>query len=146
MNRNDQILDPKSDHGYFNDEQIVKKFRLEEHYGLSTGIDLEKCNFEKIKNTDVLRDFAIGICDYINVPRHIEPTITHVGNNPRLSGYSLVQLLESSSIIGHFKDFDGNAFIDIFSCKPYQPRAAATFCKKYFNAQRMNVRYIAFRD
>ena len=75
-----------------------------------------------------------------------DPIVIKFGSDPKISGYSLMQLLETSSITGHFKDFDGNAFIDIFSCKSYAPRALAMFCKKYFNAQKMAIRYVTYRD
>jgi len=129
-----------------NDDQIIKKFKVEDHWGLATGIDLEKCNLEKIGNADIIREFAIGACDYIKMKRFGDPIVIKFGSDPKISGYSLMQLLETSSITGHFKDFDGNAFIDIFSCKSYAPRALAMFCKKYFNAQKMSIRYVTYRD
>jgi len=128
------------------DDQISKKFRVEGHWGLAVGIDLQRCNMDKINNPDIIRDFVIGICDYISMKRFGDPIIIKFGSDPKLSGYSLMQLIETSSITGHFKDFDGSAFLDIFSCKSYSPHATATFCKKYFNAQKSAIRYITYRD
>jgi hypothetical protein len=128
------------------DDQIMKQFKTDNHWGLAIGIDLERCNPEKINNPDIIRDFSIGLCDYIKMKRFGEPVIIKFGNNPKLSGYSLMQLIETSSITGHFKDFDGNAFLDVFSCKGYPPHATSIFCKKYFNAQKSIIRYISYRD
>jgi S-adenosylmethionine/arginine decarboxylase-like enzyme len=128
------------------DEQITKEFKVGDHWGLSVGIDLERCHMEKINDPDMIEQFAIGLCDYIGMKQYGKPTIIKFGNTPKLSGYTLIQLIETSSITAHFKDFDGNAFIDIFSCKGYHPRNAAQFCKKFFNAQRMNIRYLSYRD
>jgi S-adenosylmethionine/arginine decarboxylase-like enzyme len=139
MNDNQELNELK-------DEQIIKKFNTEGHWGLAVGIDLEKCNMDKIGDIDIIRDFAIGACDYIKMKRFGEPIIVKFESTPRLSGYSLMQLIQTSSITAHFKDFDGNAFIDVFSCKSYPPKALAMFCKKYFNAQKMTTRYITFRD
>ena len=128
------------------DEQIAKEFKVGDHWGLTVGIDLERCNMEKIEDIETIRQFVIGLCDYIGMKQFGEPTIIKFGNTPKLSGYTLVQLIDTSSITAHFKEFDGSAFIDIFSCKSYHPRTAANFCKKFFNAQRMTTRYISYRD
>lgn len=128
------------------DDQIAKEFKVGDHWGLAIGIDLERCNMEKIGDADTIEQFVIGLCDYINMKRFGEAIIIKFGNTPTLAGYSLMQLIETSSITGHFKEFDGSAFIDIFSCKAYHPRAAANFCKKFFNAQRATIRYITYRD
>jgi len=121
------------------DDQISKKFRVEGHWGLAVGIDLQRCNMDKINNPDIIRDFVIGVCDYISMKRFGEPIIIKFGNDPKLSGYSLMQLIETSSITGHFKDFDGSVFLDIFSCKPYSPHATSIFCKKYFRFCELNI-------
>jgi len=128
------------------DEQIAKEFKIGDHWGLSIGIDLERCNMDKINDPEMIGQFAIGLCDYINMKQFGKPNIVKFDNNPKLNGYTLSQLIETSSIIAHFKDFDGSAFIDIFGCKAYHPRNAAQFCKKFFNAQRMNIRYMSYRD
>jgi S-adenosylmethionine/arginine decarboxylase-like enzyme len=128
------------------DEQIFKEFRVGDHWGLAVGIDLERCNMDKISDPEMIKQFVIGLCDYITMKRFGDPVIVKFGNDPKLSGYSLMQLIETSSITAHFKEFDGSAFIDIFSCKGYHPRTAANFCKKFFNSQRANIRYITYRD
>lgn len=128
------------------DDQISKEFKIGDHWGLAIGVDLERCNMEKISDAETIKQFVIGLCDYISMKRFDEPVIVRFGNDPKLAGYSLMQLIETSSITGHFKEFDGAAFIDIFSCKKYAPRAAANFCKKFFNAQKVNIRYMTFRD
>ena len=43
---------------------------------------------------------------------------------PEAAGYSLVQLIETSAITGHFCDKSGDAYIDVFSCKDFDTAAA----------------------
>ena len=43
---------------------------------------------------------------------------------PQAAGYSLVQLIETSAITGHFCDASGDAYLDIFSCKDFDPATA----------------------
>ena len=50
----------------------------------------------------------------------------------RVAGYSLVQLIETSLVSGHFVDETNRAFIDVFSCAPYDPEAVTAFAGAYF--------------
>ncbi len=54
-----------------------------------------------------------------------------------LKGYSAMQFIETSSITVHCDEPDRRVFIDIFSCKNFNPKKAAEFSKKYFIASRM---------
>lgn len=74
-----------------------------------------------------------------------EPTIIHFGQDNRVAGYSMVQLIETSCISGHFANDTNNAYIDIFSCKEYPPKEAVNFTKKFFEAENANYTVI-FRN
>ena len=58
------------------------------------------------------------------------------------SGYTLVQLIETSSITAHFSENTGSIYLNVFSCKEFDPDDAAMFCKKYFGANGMKKRFI----
>ena len=66
-----------------------------------------------------------------------EPIVVRFGADPRVQGYSLAQLIETSLISGHFAEDTDRAFIDVFSCKEYPPQTTAEFCKRYFEAKSM---------
>jgi S-adenosylmethionine/arginine decarboxylase-like enzyme len=67
--------------------------------------------------------------------------IVDFGEDPRVSGYSMTQLIETSLISGHFANQSRAAYIDIFSCKRYDPNIATEFSRDRFGAKRhkMNV-------
>lgn len=70
--------------------------------------------------------------------RYGEPLIPHFGHeNPITSGYSMVQLIETSSITGHFSEYKKSAYINIFSCAWYDPEKTAEFAQKFFEAKRV---------
>ena len=57
-----------------------------------------------------------------------EPILEHFAvHDPKAAGYSLVQLIETSAITGHFVDKTGEAFLDIFSCKSFDHPKAVIF-------------------
>ena len=57
------------------------------------------------------------------------------GEDDEVLGYSMTQFIETSLISGHFADKTNSAYIDIFSCKIYNPMKAAKFTQDYFQAR-----------
>jgi S-adenosylmethionine/arginine decarboxylase-like enzyme len=54
-----------------------------------------------------------------------EPVLKHFATHlPEAAGYSLVQLIETSAVTGHFCDTSGDAYLDVFSCKDFDPEVA----------------------
>lgn len=54
----------------------------------------------------------------------------------KLEGCSAMQFIKTSSITIHFDEEKNRAFIDIFSCKKFNPKKAEKFSKKFFRAKR----------
>jgi len=65
------------------------------------------------------------------------------GDEPRVQGFSMTQLIETSLVSAHFADASRAIYLDVFSCAPYEPEEAAKFAMEYFKADRykLNVAY-----
>ena len=50
-----------------------------------------------------------------------------------------MQLIETSNITSHFDDKTDTGFLDIFSCKYYDPYEMAQFTQEFFKAQYVKV-------
>jgi S-adenosylmethionine/arginine decarboxylase-like enzyme len=126
-----------------------KKFESEYHrlksWGMLTSIDLKKCNPKITKSYNHLKQYLYALCDVIEMTRFGEPTIITFGEADNVLGYSMTQFIETSLVSGHFADETNSAFIDIFSCKVYNPMKAASFTKDFFEAKSGLVGVI-FRD
>ncbi len=116
------------------DEETIERFKKGGEWGLLTSVDLRGCDPEKIADGDYIRKFSVDLCDHIDMKRYGEPIVVRFGADPRVQGYSLAQLIETSLISGHFAEDTNRAFIDIFSCKEYPPQAVAEYCRRYFGA------------
>lgn len=112
-------------------------------WGWHLVLNLYDCSPEKIRSAEVIRQFVIDLCDLIEMQRFGEPMIVDFGEDPRVSGYSLVQLIETSNICGHFANQSNAAYLDIFSCKKFNPEVAADFCARVFEAHRASGTFIA---
>jgi S-adenosylmethionine/arginine decarboxylase-like enzyme len=105
-------------------------------WGWHLVLNLYECDPSRIKSAQVIRQFVIDLCEHIQMRRFGEPTIVNFGDDPRVAGYSLVQLIETSNICAHFADESCAVYIDIFSCKRFDPESAATFCIETFKASK----------
>ena len=103
-------------------------------WGWHLVLNLYDCNLEKISSADVIYQFVVDLCELIQMRRFGEPTIVNFGDDPRVAGYSLVQLIETSNICAHFANESSAVYLDIFSCKKFDPEVAAQFCIEVFEA------------
>ncbi len=113
-------------------DYIKTEFNSHNAWGLHTTVDLKNCDPDLIRSADAIRDYVIQLCDLIEMNRFGDPIIVDFGRNPEVAGYSMVQLIETSNISGHFANIDNSAYIDIFSCKLYNPYLVAEFTKTFF--------------
>ena len=103
-------------------------------WGLSTAVDLQDCRPETIRDRDHIEAYVIALCNLIGMKRYGDCQIVHFGKG-RVAGYSMIQLIETSLISGHFANDTNRAYLDIFSCKGYDPVVVEEFSRKFFGAR-----------
>jgi S-adenosylmethionine/arginine decarboxylase-like enzyme len=110
-----------------------------EYWGVSSSIDLYDCDLALMQNADAIREFVKILCDRIKMRRYGETQVVFFGDEPRVQGFSMTQLIETSLISAHFADASRAIYLDVFSCAPYDPEDAAQFAKDYFKASRYHL-------
>ena len=119
----------------------MKKSKLEQDYddhrcwGMVASIDCYGCHPRYIKDSKKIRHFIIDLCKAINMKR-FGPAMIERFAEGYYEGYSAIQFIETSSVTMHFDEDKNRAFIDIFSCKYFDPKIARDFCQKYLKAKR----------
>ena len=108
-------------------------------WGLLTSLDLYGCNPEIIRDPEKIRQYVIQLCDLIGMKRFGDCQVVHFGKDERVEGYSMVQLIETSLISGHFANLTNAAYIDIFSCRLYEPDQVADLSKEFFQAESIEI-------
>lgn len=108
-------------------------------FGQELTLDLYDCDLATISSGDKIKEFVIELCDnVIHMKRYGEPLIPHFGHdNPITSGYSLVQLIETSNVTAHFSEYKKAVYLNIFSCAWFDPEKTTEFCKTFFGAKRV---------
>ncbi len=112
-------------------------------WGMHLVVDLTGCDIAFIRDADHIRRFAADLVQLVGMTAYGEPLIERFAlDNPAAAGYSLVQLITTSSITAHFAELTGEVFVDLFSCKPFDPDAAARFIANYFVAASYTARVL----
>ena len=112
-----------------------KTFYTENFWGMSTSVDLYDCNPNLIKDAEYIKKYVKELCDLIEMKRFGECQVVHFGEDPKVSGFSMTQLIETSLISGHFANNTNAAYLDIFSCKWYDVERVVSFSRKFFEAK-----------
>jgi len=104
-------------------------------WGLCTAVDLQDCNPDFIRDPEHIKRYVVELCELIGMNRFGDCQVVNFGEG-RVAGYSMVQLISTSLISGHFANDTNNAYLDIFSCKGYDPAVVEAFSKDFFGARR----------
>jgi len=116
---------------------------MKEYWGYHLILDCRACDVEKIKSKENVAAFAKEMVKRIKMKAFGEPIVEHFAtHDPAAAGFSLVQLIETSAITGHFVDKDGSAYLDIFSCMTFDLDEAKKVVDEFFSPDSMKVTYL----
>jgi len=104
-------------------------------------LDISGCS-EAIKSREAIYNFNKDLVTKIDMTAHGEPVIEFLLPGDPKQGYSLMQLITTSNICAHFVEPDMTAYIDIFSCKPFDINVAQNVVKEHFAPTKMRINYI----
>lgn len=109
-------------------------------FGVELVVNLYDCDAQKIDSKKEVEKFVIELCDkVIKMKRQGEVITSDFGHdNPTTSGLSVVQLIETSSLTGHFSLHQKSCYLNIFSCASFDLDKTANFCKDFFGAKHMD--------
>lgn len=108
-------------------------------WGMASSIDIYDCDPDRIRSAEFIRQFVIDLCDLIEMRRFGETQVVHFGEDEKVAGYSMVQLIETSLISAHFANLTNTVYLDVFSCKPYDPEVVREFAQLSFAGQTTNL-------
>ena len=105
---------------------------MSEAFGQHLVVDAAGCN-DGISDRDRIAAFSEDLVKTIDMKAFGAPWIEHFGHEqPKTSGFTLVQLIETSNVTAHFCDHTGEAYFDIFSCKAFDENRAIEVIVRHF--------------
>ena len=117
-------------------QTIVEQAVEQSVWGIASSFDIYNCDPEAIRNAERIQQFVVELCDLIEMKRFGETIIVNFGEDERVAGYSMAQLIETSLISAHFANLTNTVYLDVFSCKAYDPKIVAEFAKRFFAGSR----------
>ena len=103
-------------------------------WGKHLVLDCSSCDLGAVRDANAIRDFCEDLVATIGMVAYGEPVLAHFATHlPEAAGYSLVQLIETSAVTGHFCDASGDAYLDVFSCKDFDAEVAVAVVEKHLN-------------
>lgn len=116
-----------------------------EPWGWSTAVDLYGCDPQAIRSAEKIKEYVKLLVDLLGMRAFGETQVVHFGEDEKVEGFSMTQLIETSLISGHFANASNAAYLDIFSCKAYDAEEAARFSKEFFGAKEVSVQALVRR-
>lgn len=99
-----------------------EEYLKNQSWGILSSFDLHGCNPETIRDAEKVKKHVYELCELIGVQRFGDCQVVHFADhNEDVAGFSMVQLIETSLISGHYANKSNNVFLDVFSCKYYDP-------------------------
>lgn len=118
-----------------NGQAVMEQAISQSVWGMASAIDIYDCDPERIRDAEFIKQFVIDLCDLIEMKRFGETQVVHFGEDEKVAGYSMVQLIETSLISAHFANLTNATYLDVFSCKPYDPEVVREFAQLRFGGQ-----------
>ena len=117
---------------------------LNDTWGYHLLLDCSAGDIFKITSKDNVYKFIKELVPAIDMVAFGEPWIEHFATHDiDKAGISLCQMIETSNITGHFVDKNGNFYIDVFSCKPFDSNIVLNIVEKYFAPHKIRTHFIS---
>lgn len=115
---------------------------MAKYWGYHHILNAGGCDKELITSADNIRAFSIALVEAIDMVAYGEPQVVHfAAHDPEKGGYTLVQLIETSNICAHFVDEHGEAYLDVFSCKTFEPETVKRVFTQFFAPKTINEKF-----
>lgn len=111
-----------------------------DNYGKELILDLHEVKNTHLFNRKDIEKFMIELCDLINMEREDLHFWDEVGvpeeekyTEEHLIGTSACQFIRTSNIVIHTLDVMRRVYLNIFTCKEFDPKKAKEFCQNWFD-------------
>ena len=119
-----------------------------EKFGVELILDLHDCDTSTFTRESISR-YLEGLCELIDMKREelyfwddIDVPEEERQASPHTQGTSAVQFILTSSIVIHTLDQLSSIYINMFSCKDFDPKLAEKFTVDWFGAGSFTARFI----
>lgn len=106
---------------------------MKSYWGYHLILDCGGCDPLLMQNYENVHEWISQLVKDIDMQPIGAPRIEYTaGEFPDKAGFTVVQIIVTSSIVAHFVDKLGQIYLDVFSCKPFDPAIVEASMKKMF--------------
>lgn len=108
-------------------------------WGRHLALDIARACPRSIRDPQTIYYFTKDLVRKIDMVAYGEPQIVMFGTGNK-KGYTLVQLIETSNICAHFVEETNDIYLDVFSCKEFDPMVVRDVVVDFFKTDHMALR------
>jgi len=110
-------------------------------WGYHLIVNAGKCSPQAIRSKETIAAFSKELVRRIDMKAYGEPIVVNFGEGDK-KGYSLVQLIETSDITAHFVEETNDIYLDVFSCKNYNPATVLGVLREFFQPTKIDTTFL----
>ena len=110
-------------------------------WGYHMMIEMSRCRPQSIRCAQNIALFSRRLVKDIDMVAYGKPQIVRFGSGDK-AGYTLVQLIETSNIAAHFCEESNDAYVDVFSCKAFDPKVVRCVARAHFSPESFRYRLV----
>ena len=111
------------------------------YWGYHLIVNAANCVPQTIRSAPYIRDFSKRLVKQIDMVAYGKPQVIMFGTGNK-KGYTMVQLIETSNICAHFVEESNDIYLDVFSCKPFDPVIVERILKDTFNPKNIDSTFL----
>ena len=112
------------------------------YWGHHLLLNARRCVPGTIRSKSLIEEFTHDLVKKIDMVPYGKPQVVMFGTGNK-KGYTLVQLIETSNITGHFVEETDDMYLDVFSCKNFEPETVEEVVKWYFAPKNIDTKFVS---
>jgi S-adenosylmethionine/arginine decarboxylase-like enzyme len=116
-----------------------------DYWGKHLIVDVKGCFPARAQDPEYIRHFTKELVRQIEMVPFGEPQVVHFADGTDLAGWTVIQLIETSCITGHFCDINGDLYLDVFSCKTFEEQVVIDTIEHFFSPDEIKFQ-VVMRD
>ena len=121
-------------------DDIPSSGKNEQHWGYHLLVDASDCNHD-IDDPKIVELFIRELVKKLKMKPIGQPMVVKV-NGEDGRGTTAVQIITTSTITFHGDDEKWSVYLDVFSCKEYEPKVALDLFNRYFKPKHIAYKWI----
>jgi S-adenosylmethionine/arginine decarboxylase-like enzyme len=112
------------------------------YWGHHLLLNARRCSPATIRSKQQIEQFTHELVKKIDMVAYGQPNVVMFGTGNK-KGYTLVQLIETSNITGHFVEETDDMYLDVFSCKDFDPETVKEVVDWYFSPRSVDTKFVS---